>query len=543
MTNAFLDIETPDDLAAFLGMSYASLSQVIYRTGDRYKYTQFEIPKRGGGARTISAPSRRLKAVQGQLKNVLETVYKPKPSAQGFVRGKSIVTNASHHLDKTFVFNVDLSDFFGSIHFGRVKGLFQSAPFDFDASVATVLAQICCFDNALPQGAPTSPVIANMIAHKMDAQLQYLAMRFHSTYTRYADDITFSFTCTQRRLPREIVCVDGGVVRCGDLLVHAVETNGFSIHPGKVRLRGHSSRMEVTGLTVNEFPNVSRQYVRQIQSMLHAWRTHGYEAAEREFNEKYDASHRPSGGPKSFEKVVRGKLAFLSSVRGPRDSLFNKLAAQYNDLQGDHGFRFKITPPIQADAKAVEALWVLETCYDRDGDAVTVTGTGFMLSGVGLVTCAHCVLDEEGSPHPDTTAYQHGDHTRKFKVVVRSFDRHRDIAVCDLISSDGGQHHFAAVSLSDVPVVHNLHLTILGYPNHRIGMPHYAAEVIVARPYTQSGVCKFDINLTIGKGNSGGPLVDVDGRVAGMALEGTVDSTGVNAALSHEEIRAYLRDI
>lgn len=543
MTDAFLDIETPEELAAFLGMSYASLSQVIYRTGDRYKYTQFEIPKRGGGARTISAPSRRLKAIQAQLKDILEAVYKPKPSAQGFVRGRSIVTNARHHLNKTFVFNVDLRDFFGSIHFGRVKGLFQSAPFDFDASVAIVLAQICCLDNALPQGAPTSPVLANMIAHKMDAQMQYLAMRFHSTYTRYADDITFSFTCSQRRLPREIVSVDGGVVQCGERLVHVVETNGFSIHPGKVRLRGQSSRMEVTGLTVNEFPNVNRYYVRQIQSMLYAWRTHGYEAAEREFNQKYDAGHRPSCSPKSLEKVVRGKLAFLSSVRGPDDSLFNKLAAQYNDLQGNQGFHFRITPPIKPDAEAVEALWVLETCYDRDGDAVIVTGTGFMLSGVGLVTCAHCVLDEEGSPHQDTTAYQHADHTRKFKVVVRSSDRRRDIAVCDLVSSDGGPRNFATVSLSDVPVAHNLRLTILGYPNHRVGMPHYAAEVIVARPYTQSGVHKFDINLTIGKGNSGGPLVDVNGRVAGMALEGTVDSTGVNAALSHEEIRTYLREI
>ncbi|MCK7576377.1 MAG: reverse transcriptase family protein [Chromatiales bacterium] len=263
------------------------------------------------------------------------------------------------------------------MHFGRVRNLFKSSPFNFNNSVATILAQICCFKNALPQGAPTSPILSNMIAWKMDSQLQQLAKITNGTYTRYADDISFSYTYNKRRLPEEVVMLRDGEASPGNALAHIIEENGFIINYGKVRLCGPLSRMEVTGLTVNEFPNIKRQYIRQISSMLHAWRKHGYEAAEKEFNEKYDQRHRASNKPKSLLHVAKGKLAFLRSVRSGRDSLFNKLAMQFNDLvEEEH--RFKIIEISDPEQNAIDALWVIEACYDAEnGEVVTLQELDF----------------------------------------------------------------------------------------------------------------------------------------------------------------------
>ena len=110
-----------------------------------------------------------------------------------------------------------------------------------------------------------------MVSRKLDRQLQLLARSCRATYTRYADDITFSFTCSRALLPREIVEAGDRVAEPGRRLTQVVEQNGFRINQEKVRLAGKAGRMDVTGVTVNEFTNVPRQYVRQISSMLHAW--------------------------------------------------------------------------------------------------------------------------------------------------------------------------------------------------------------------------------------------------------------------------------
>jgi RNA-directed DNA polymerase len=114
-------------------------------------------------------------------------------SAHGFMRERSIITNASGHKKRRFVLNVDLKDFFGTINFGRVRGYFlKDKNFLLNATVATVLAQIAFFWNALPQGTPCSPVISNLIGHVLDIHLVRLASKAGCTYTRYADDLTFS---------------------------------------------------------------------------------------------------------------------------------------------------------------------------------------------------------------------------------------------------------------------------------------------------------------------------------------------------------------
>jgi RNA-directed DNA polymerase len=190
----FLNLKEPRDIAALLDVTYDRLIYHIYGVPDSKKYLEFKVPKKSGQMRKISAPSTALKIIQRKLSQVLYSVYDPKASVHGFIPSRSILTNAKPHLRKRFVLNIDLKDFFDSIHFGRVRGVFMAPPYNLPQDVSRVLAQICCFSRKLPQGAPTSPVVSNMICARLDSQLRLLAKEHHCTFTRYADDITFSTT-------------------------------------------------------------------------------------------------------------------------------------------------------------------------------------------------------------------------------------------------------------------------------------------------------------------------------------------------------------
>jgi RNA-directed DNA polymerase len=138
--------------------------------------------------------------------------------------------------------------------------MFMAAPYVLSAEAATVLAQLSCHDGRLPQGAPTSPVVSNMICARLDSTLKRLAKQYRCRYTRYADDITFSTTFTT--FPSEIASTTASGVQLGEKLVQAVVGNGFVINQNKVRLQFAGQHREVTGLTVNRFANVKRTYVR-----------------------------------------------------------------------------------------------------------------------------------------------------------------------------------------------------------------------------------------------------------------------------------------
>jgi len=188
----FLALGTGRELAELFELTYSRLIFHVYKTAKERRYASFPIPKKRGGTRLISAPVTPLKIIQRKLHQVLLAVYQPKSTVHGFMPGRSIVTNAKDHAGRRYVLNVDLEDFFPSINFGRVYGMFKGIPYKKNSQIASLLAAICCFDNKLPQGAPTSPIVSNMICAKMDSQLRRMAQRYRCTYTRYGDDITFS---------------------------------------------------------------------------------------------------------------------------------------------------------------------------------------------------------------------------------------------------------------------------------------------------------------------------------------------------------------
>lgn len=239
---------------------------------------------------------------------------------------------------REWVLNLDLKNFFPSITFPRVIGLFKKKPYEIPSPAATVLAQICCFEDKLPQGAPTSPIVSNMICAKLDNELYRLARKYKCRYTRYADDISFS--TYNYDFPSALAKINSsGQVELGDELTCIIHENWFEVNPDKVRLRRRNLRQEVTGLTVNDFadsgrPNVRRQYVRQIRAMLHAWERNGLEDAEIEYFKRHDKKHRaPFKDPPSLEQVIGGKIGFLGMVIGKDNSVYLRYHRQFKRLR------------------------------------------------------------------------------------------------------------------------------------------------------------------------------------------------------------------
>ncbi|MBC1257051.1 reverse transcriptase domain-containing protein, partial [Trichormus variabilis] len=216
-----------------------------------------------------------------------------------------------------------------------VRGLFIAKPYQLNEEVATILAQICCFQNKLPQGAPTSPIISNLVCARMDKELQKFAKENGIFYTRYADDITFSIN--REDLPVGLVSSYSkgfSKVILGDDLRSIIENNGFKINEAKVRLAYRTQRQEVTGLVVNKGVNVNRKYIRNLYGTLHAWEKYGLEEANKIYISKYaKKTLLPSDEKPSFLDSLRGKIEFIGSVRGKDDPLYRKLLKIFHELK------------------------------------------------------------------------------------------------------------------------------------------------------------------------------------------------------------------
>jgi RNA-directed DNA polymerase len=327
-------LKSSQDVAAYFGIPHHSMIWTLYRAPDSSRYRHFEIPKRSGGMRPIHAPIGLLRELQDKLHQDLKALYRPHPRAHGFIDMRSVATNAADHTGKRWVLNVDLEDFFPSINFGRIRGLFLKPPFEMGAAAAAVCAQIATYRNGLPQGAPTSPALSNFIAAALDRRLLRLARQNKLVYSRYADDITLSTMAAQ--FPPAVAireALEGGVlkVRAGKALEETIAASGFAINAKKVRIQGHGVQQSVTGLPVNTRVNVERRRIRKIRAMLHAWRKFGLEAAGADHFDKHRTGGpraRPDRAGAAFRNIVYGHLSFVKMVRGREDPLFLKLCAK-----------------------------------------------------------------------------------------------------------------------------------------------------------------------------------------------------------------------
>lgn len=271
--------EDVNDLAALLGYKPKSLTYILYKLPDAAKYTTFKIPKKTGGEREICAPTDQLKLLQRRLANILYACRDDIDResglgslSHGFRRGHSIVTNAKPHQGRRFVLNLDLKDFFPSFNFGRVRGFFiKSKAFELNEKVATLIAQIACHQNALPQGSPCSPIISDLLAHLLDARLAKIAKKEGVTYSRYADDLTFS--TNKKAFPTALAIQNEGnaeLWKLSEEFTSRIADTGFTINPDKTRMQCRMSRQLVTSLTVNAKVNVRMEYYKRTRAMCDA---------------------------------------------------------------------------------------------------------------------------------------------------------------------------------------------------------------------------------------------------------------------------------
>ncbi len=320
----FRELESQKDVAALLEIAPRTLRWILYVAKERKHYSEHAIPKKDGEVRRICIPTKNIRILQDKLLRVLTLIFNPRMCVTGFTRDRCILDNAQLHIGKRYVLNLDLDNFFPSIHIGRVRGILKSAPYSLGSGAALTIGQIACHDDGhLPQGAPTSPILANMVCSPLDYSLLELAKEYRLVYTRYADDISFS--TNQRKFPPEVATIDAlGTCHLGKNLVETINNHKFSIRDGKTRLRTSLRRQMATGLVVNEFVNVPRNYIRELRALIHSCQTVGIASAAKIHAEKH---HRTILGDSGnwILNVIRGKLAYLSMVRGSEDHIVRRL--------------------------------------------------------------------------------------------------------------------------------------------------------------------------------------------------------------------------
>ncbi|HEY1111434.1 MAG TPA: reverse transcriptase family protein [Opitutaceae bacterium] len=317
-------LATPADVAKALGLEISRLRWLAFHSEASAvtHYVRFQVPKKSGGTRELAAPHRDMARCQEWIRTHILDRVPLHDAAHGFVTGRNTVTNATPHLKRAAVVNADLKDFFPSITFPRVKGVFQQL--GYSPAAATVLALLCTecprtrvtFESrelwvaagrrGLPQGACTSPALSNLVARGLDSRIAGMARKHGWTYTRYADDLTFS--------------ADGeATAKIGWLLARMrqiVTEESFTVNEKKTRVQRPNSQQTVTGVVVNEHPNIPRDVVRRLRAILHHAKTEGLAAQNRE--------NHPH-----FEGWVVGMISYVKMVNPARGA---QLRAAYDAL-------------------------------------------------------------------------------------------------------------------------------------------------------------------------------------------------------------------
>jgi hypothetical protein len=304
------------ELARFLGLCSERELRRFLRPGSGRgsAYVEFSVEKSSGEPRTITAPRAALKRIQRKILVEILDKLPVHAACHGFVRGRSVASNAAPHVGARLVVKMDLRDFFPSIHYRRVAGLFRRLGYGVD--VASALAGLTThrgklpdgtvlWPGVLPQGAPTSPALANLLCRRLDARLAGLCARAGGVYTRYADDLTFSFATP----PDKGI---GGFLWWVD---QVCQQEGFTENTSKRRLLWSGGRQRVTGVVVNSGLHIPREARKNFRALLHNCRKDGLSAHAR--------------GRKDFSAYLRG---FASYVKMVQPELGARLVAEVKEL-------------------------------------------------------------------------------------------------------------------------------------------------------------------------------------------------------------------
>jgi|TARA_B110000037_G_scaffold141158_1_gene159579 hypothetical protein len=285
------------------------------------RYIEFKIPKKSGKKRKIETPDELLKRVQKLINYILQIIFEPYShySSNGFLFGKGIIRNAKPHINKKYVLNLDIKDFFPSINFRRVKVVLELNPFnlkDERERISFIIANICTYKNHLPQGVPTSPILSNIVTQRLDRKLTKESLNLNIKYTRYADDLTFS--SNQNILNQSFI----------KKVERIVKLENFELNNDKTRLQTSMQRQQVTGLIVNEKLNIKRKYLQKVRAMLNNWDKGGLMYAEQIFkkHQPFEKIEYP------FKNVLLGHISFIKQIKGAENNVSIKLIEKYTLL-------------------------------------------------------------------------------------------------------------------------------------------------------------------------------------------------------------------
>jgi len=512
MRAGFASLAQPSDLADLLEIPHKTLCFYAYK---KKNYCNFEIPKKSGGTRLIFAPDTPMKIIQRKLSRILYAVYGSRGPVHGFARGRSIRTNALRHVGAEWLLNFDLKDFFPSIHFGRVAGLFAAKPYKLPKDVANLLAQICCHNASLPAGAPTSPIVANMVCTRLDSELKTVAWTAGCIYTRYADDITFSTRAAS--FPTLIVTRDSKLKNwvLSQQIVDVSEGNTFKVNPYKTRVRSKNSSQEVTGIRINSGLNVSSHLYQQVRALLHSWEKWAKEGEDQGQNRAQIAAKAqtaflaklPKTGKENDEPelrdVLRGKIEFIGFIKGRDHPIYVRLLQRLQRLDLTAHAKPIIVGSSTHESVLRQAIWLL---YDYKQ---VIQGTAFAIEGGCLLTAAHNLENLMWASRPSFSG-------EKFLVETLYVDHARDIASVKIDCCLPVQLRFGG----DLPIALTSPVCVVGFPHYHLNdsVAFRFGKVVQERSYFN--IPHFVVDADIVKGNSGGPVLDSQNRVIGIAVKG-----------------------
>ncbi|WIG40340.1 reverse transcriptase domain-containing protein [Bacillus toyonensis] len=554
LTSKFRKLRNFKDISDLLEVTPTHLHYILYRKKKDSLYYQFDISKKNGSPRKIEAPCNSLKLLQQKLNYIISLMYKPKFVVHGYVNNKGIITNAKQHLKKNYVLNLDLKDFFSSINLGRIMGVLKSF-FGISDTAAAILANICCHNNSLPQGAPTSPILSNMVCFQLDKELQALAKQSQCIYTRYADDITLS---TKRKVfPTTIAYYNNEGLHLGKKILTIIKKNGFEINHSKTRLSNKHQHLGVTGITVNEKLNVQRTYIKKVRAILKCLELNDLDKAQKLFEKEYSKRYNNITKAPSIMSAVKGMIGYIGMVKGLNDDIFKKLARRYNKIAGTEVF--------SVDAEHLKFwtshVYVVEIGYEDEEDFYPEDqGTGFFLQGVGFITNAHVVQKFDGAGFNAIYVNRSRYSQEKISASIVKTDPDRDIAILKVKGFEGD----IGFKYSD-DYYEGQKITLLGYPNHGGSDSLYICDGQIQQYRSHYMENKYNkktgemglqqerivISSRIVTGNSGGPVVNSDNRVIGIATKGFAeispgskdDSTQVSMIVKIKDVLDFLEEI
>lgn len=282
------------------------VDKILQMTELQFPYYNVFIIRGRRKEREITAPSLKLKLRQ---RWILDEILKKIPLSEcchGFVTGKSIVTNAEKHIGKKYILTVDIEDFFPSIKLEQVIQILKGI--GYSKSAAARLAIICCFEEQLPQGAPSSPYLANLICRNMDNELLQISQKYGLTYTRYADDMTFS--------------ADVDLHFLLPIIKETIEKYGFSINSDKTRIYKENERKLITGLLVKEDGlRIPKKFKRRLKQEIHYCKKFGVSTHLENINSEKTVN---------FKEYLYGKAYYIKMVEPELGKYFLK---QLDDIQ------------------------------------------------------------------------------------------------------------------------------------------------------------------------------------------------------------------